>query len=283
MSIDQNQIQPIKDILTKANDVFVIFPHTVDPDTIASAIGLFHALEQTEKNLLIASPQPVDGDKYPLPQINQVTQSIGNRNLVISLKVSSRDNIDKVSYNLDEDNQTFNLVIQPKKGYTPLKSDNVVYSYSGAQADLIFIVGAQRLEDLGELYQAEKKVFDDATTVSLNRLNTSKFAQYHLDDKTTSSLSELTGLVVEKLGLQFDQDSATSLLFGVDQATTNLQHPAVSADTFELVAKLLRVGGTRLQAISQIPSPAAPPDPNRSNIPQEWLTPKIYKGSADRS
>lgn len=283
MSIDDNQIQPIKDTLTKANDIFVVFPHTADPDIIASAIGLFSALKQTGKNVLIASPQPIDAGKYPLPHVNQITQSIGNRNLVISLKVNSRDNIDKVSYNLDEDGQTFNLIIQPKKGHHPLKSDNVDYSYSGAQADLIFIVGAQRLEDLGRLHQDEKQVFTDATTVGLNRLTTGKFSQHHLDDKTSSSLSELTGHVISKLGLQLDQDSATALLFGVDQATNNLQHPAVSADTFELVAQLLRVGGTRVQAAAPTSPSATKQDNNGSQVPQEWLTPKIYKGSVNRS
>jgi nanoRNase/pAp phosphatase (c-di-AMP/oligoRNAs hydrolase) len=281
--------QPIKDAVSKANAIYVLFPVTQNPDIIASALALYHSLKASQKHVFIATPGEIDADDTKLPGSDAITDKIGNRNLVISLKVNSRDSIDKVSYNLDESGQTFNLIIQPKKGQAPIDSSDVSYSYAGAQADLVFIVGANRLEDLGYFYEDEKKLFDSATTVALNRSVFTKFAQHHINDQQASSLTEITAKLIENLELQLDVDSATTLLSGINQTTNYLQHQSVTADTFDLVAKLIRAGAKRPPTNGSVAdSPATPLKPpstatQNGNVPQEWLTPKIYKGSGTRS
>jgi len=245
MNNSQNHIQPIKDLLTKAKDIFVLFPPLSNPDIIGSALALFHSLKETQKNIYIATPTLPKAEDYPLPGVDKISDSIGNSNLVISLKVDSRDSIDKVSYNLDEEGKVFNLIIQPKKSHSPLNSHDVNYSYSGAKADMVFILGANRLEDLGVFYEEERKLFTDAATVAMSQFTPTKFAQYHISNNQASSLSEITGDYISQLGLSINEDSATSLLFGIDIATNNLQISTVSAETFDLVAKLLRAGGQR--------------------------------------
>jgi hypothetical protein len=89
---------------------------------VASALALTGSLQtQGKKNVYAASHQVCRITPATLPLSDLVSQKIGNRNLVISLKVGSRDSIDKVSYNLEEDGSTFNLIIQPKKGQSPSK------------------------------------------------------------------------------------------------------------------------------------------------------------------
>lgn len=288
MNNSQNHIQPIKDLLTKAENIFVLFPSAANSDIIGSALALFHSLKETKKNIHIATPTLPKTEDYPIPGIDKISDGIGNSNLVISLKVDGRDSIDKVSYNLDEEGKVFNLIIQPKKGHSPLNSQDVNYSYAGAKADLVFIIGANRLEDLSIFYEEEKKLFSDAATVAVNQFVPTRFAQYHVSDNQASSLSEIIGDYINQLGLSINEESATSLLYGLDITTKNLQTPSVSANTFDLVAKLLRAGGQRITpttpktAIEPIAVQPIIKDQDKPGIPQDWLTPKIYKGSTPR-
>jgi len=312
MALDMGAIQSVKDALAKADSIYVLLPRQVNLDSVASAIALYASLLETGKNVSIASAGSLPEQASQLPQSDLISDKIGNRNLVISIKVDSRDSIDKVSYNLDEEGKTFNLIIQPKKGRPALKSDDVGFSYAGAQADLVFIVGANRYEDLGRFYEDEKKLFAEAKTVAVNRFSANRYAEIHIDEVDTGSVSEVVYKLMPQLGLNVNDKIATNLLAGIHYSTANLQSPAVTADTFEAVAALLRAGGVRqMQATgSQTPSfqnsypgtsytrPAAPPPspvpqapsptpatsdtgtPAAGNqVPDEWLTPKIYKST----
>ena len=307
MSLPSDIIQPLKTALDQAQDILVILPQNAGQEMVAAALGLFHALSSPGKNVLIACPSNLSEGSRALPGGDQVTHKLGNRNLVISLKVNQRDSIDKVSYNLDEDTQTFNLIIQPKKGNQPLKKDDVTYSYSGSQADLIFVVGANRLEDLADFYEAQRKLFTEAKTVSINRFQNPPYADFQIADTQATGHAEITYDLVTALGLPVTADTATNFLSGIDTATNRLQSPLVRAETFEMIAALMKAGGTR-QAVTPVgmpprpapvqpPAPIAPPAPpaqtlptpkaqtvptngSTQSVPQDWLAPKIYKSSA---
>lgn len=313
MAIQTDIIQPLKDTLTKAESIFVLLPQNAGQESVAAGLGLYQTLKQTGKNVIIASPGKLSQASQSLPGANEIMSKIGNRNLVISLKLKNRDSIDKVSYNLDEDGQTFNLVIQPKKGHQPLRQEDSSFSYSGAQADLIFMIGANRLEDLGNFYESERQLFTESKTVSINRFNSTTFADFHVSENQVSGNAELTYQLISSLNFELSADAATNFLNGIDQATNSLQHPDLKADTMESVAKLMRAGGTRAtvgQPQITKPSPQTitgsqpvtppPPAPSqngqpatvppqqpkaksaaKTDVPKDWLAPKIYKGSGD--
>ena len=313
MAIQTDIIQPLKDTLTKAGSIFVLLPQNAGQESVAAGLGLYQTLKQTGKNVIIATPSKLSQASQSLPGASEITGKIGNRNLVISLKLKNRDSIDKVSYNLDEDGQTFNLVIQPKKGHQPLRQEDASFSYSGAQADLIFIIGANRLEDLGDFYESEKQLFIDSKTVGINRFSSTTFADFHVSDNQVSGNAELVYQLINSLNFELSVDAATNFLNGIDQATNSLQHPDLRADTMESVAKLMRAGGTRAiasqstaktapqtvtgsQPVTPPPplakhngQPAAVPsspqpqanDSGKADVPKDWLAPKIYKGSGD--
>ncbi len=302
MAIQHDIISPLKSVLEKAETVFVMLPQNAGTEHIAAGLGLFHTLSSIGKNVTIATPNKLSQSAMALPGSDQVTNSIGNRNLVITLKVENRESIDKVSYNLDEEAKVFNLIIQPKKGHLPLKQSDVNYTYSGAQADILFIVGANRLEDLNPFYQEERTLFTDAKMVAINRFDGTAFADFHISDQTVSGNSELTYQLIKALDLSLNPLSANSLLAGIDQATNRLQSPTLKADTFEAVAQLLRAGGSRTAGVpvnqtTAMPSTPTSPTPNNSvvaqqtqsvtdstnQVPDEWLQPKIFKGVPGQS
>lgn len=295
MAIPSDIIGPLKDQFSKSSEIFVLLPQNAGQEMVAAATGLFACLKNSGKSLTLACPTPISNTAKAIPGAANITDSIGNRNLIISIKVDKRDSIDKVSYNLNEEDKIFNLVVQPKKGELPLKKEAVSFTYSGAQADLIFLIGATRFEDLGYFYENEKALFTEGKTVSVSRYAATPFADFHISDNLSSGLAETSFELIQTLGLNLNPEAATALLIGIDAATQNLQIPNVTADTFEKVAQLMRAGGVR--QISRPASPAPAPTPTtppkvlnptptplvqpsvNTPVPQDWLAPKIYKSS----
>ncbi len=288
------EITAIKSLLEKAEESLVLLPQNPGPDSIASALSLAIALENNGKKAYIACGTPLDFSQYPLKQSDRITQKIGNKNLVVSLKIDNRDSVDKVSYNLDESEKIFNLVITPKKGANPLQSNAVSFSLAGARADIIFTVGASGFDDLGSIYAAEPSLFTETPTVAINRLKPASFATYHCNKPEASSLAEYTTQLITDLGLAMVPDVATNLLAAIDVVTDKLQLQTVTAITFETVAKLIRAGGTRIMLSlpnqeENVPTATAVEmtsanetqtlEPQQQEIPQEWLEPKILKAT----
>ena len=105
---------------------------------------------------MIGSPSKMRVEHSRLVGIDKISEKIGNRNLIISFDYKE-DSIEKVSYNVE--GEKFNLVIQPRSGYPPLDKSSVDFSYEGIDADVIFVIGAQKLEDLGAIYDKERQAF----------------------------------------------------------------------------------------------------------------------------
>lgn len=236
----------MKDIVVKSRDVLVMLPQNPSDDMVAAALAIYESINTKERNVYVACPTKVDPAKVLVPGTEQITDKIGNRNLVISLQVASRDSIDKVSYNLDEYAKVFNLVIQPKKGHPPLKTNDITYSYAGVQADLVILVGVRRLEELGVFYQEEAKVFSEATTVALSSQPIHKYAMHEFVDTKVASVAEVAYKWIKELGLPTNEAAATAIIYGIEANTNQLMTATVTPELLETVAALLRQGGKRM-------------------------------------
>jgi len=87
--------------------------------------------------------------------------------------------------------------------------------------------------------------------------------------------------------LSIDADIASNIMLGLETATDNFRSLKTTADTFEAAALALRSGGRRSQMTITTPQPtptptvvATPPAETVAETPRnDWLEPKIYKGS----
>lgn len=279
-------LQNLPDQLAKAKTVLILLPSTPATDAVAAGLALYLSLKEKKINhLTIASPTPMTVGLNRLFAVDKITTSIGNRNLVISFDYV-KDAIEKVSYNIE--NQKFNLVIEPKPGFPPLDPQKVSYSYSGADADLLFVIGARRLTDLGNFYQEEKQLFEKKPLINIAPFKDAEpFGQLNLTDPAFSSCSELVARLLFQLQFPINPDIATNLLAGIESATARLSSPQVTAQTLRLVADLLEKGGKRNHLAAPPLKPlSSPPPSSLSSQPQpspqppspDWYQPKIYKG-----
>lgn len=287
-------IEPVKTALSTARQVLVLLPQNSNVDSVAAGLVLYLALTKKGLSTSIGCPSPMTVQFNRLFGVDKIKARIGNQNLVISFSYPE-DSLEKVAYDKDPANQKFHLTIEPKAGMQPLDVSQVEYSYTGSNADVIFVIGAKTLEDLGELYKSEKALLDNKSKTLVNLSNADKNSQFgtvNLYDPTASGASEIMAAVIKGLELPLEPDMATNLLAGIEAATQNLSQ-ARSVDTFEAVTELMRLGGQRnhlsVPTPWQRPAPIlggpnpfmAPPTPMQTTQP-DWLKPKVMTGTGSQ-
>lgn len=281
-------VKPITEALATARSLLVVTPPAAGMDQLAAALGLYLTLKEAGKAVVVANPKPAVTEYARLVGIDELTQKLGNRNLVVSFNYV-QEAIEKVSYNVD--GGKFNLVIQPKEGAAPLDPASVSYSYEGTDAQVVFVIGAKTLAELGDMYLTEKRVFEQAVVVNVdNQLANAKFGQVNWVDVASPSVSEIMVKLIQSLGLKLSSDGAGNLWQGLQAATNNFQGPKVGAGTFEAAAAVLRAGA-RKDNLAHLPSSQEATEFNQvlkqlqpqsepAGAATEWLKPpKVYKGS----
>lgn len=301
-------IEPVKQALASAKQILILLPQNPDQDSVAAGLALYLSLQKQQLSASIGCATAMTVGFNRLFAVDKIKPRIGNQNLVISFNYPE-DSLEKVSYDKDPQNQKFNLTIEPKAGLQPLDVNSVQYSYTGSNADVIFVIGARSLEDLGELFKSEQKLLEDKskTLVNLSSLDkNSQFGTVNLYDPTASGCSEIMFAVLSGLQLPLDSDMATNLLAGIEAKTNNFTSTQTSADTFEIVSQLMRLGAKKghipapssrpfagfnptLPAWPRSSTPAptivnpAPAPATFNTTPPDWLKPKVLTSSSQPS
>ncbi len=239
---EDNLLKEGSNLISSSASTLVILPPDPSTDLLASGLSLFLTLKNAGKQAQIGSSNPLRVDNSHLFGIDQVKTSVGNQNLLISLDFKE-DQLNKVDYDFDE-NGKFILMIQPKAGISAPDSSSVSFNYSGANADLVFVLGINSLEELGEIYASEKTFLDNAKIISINnsiKPGGTGSVQFHTNK--CLCLSELVANLIKNWGLTPSEDAASNLLSQISATSNNFSSPKVTADTFELIAFLIRSGG----------------------------------------
>lgn len=296
----------IQSIIGKGNLGAIILPLNASTDAAAASIALYLSLVKTGKSVSIGASNPVNLDLIGTDKIQNVLVSTGD-NLVISFPYTD-GSIDKVDYNIQ--GNFFNLIVAPRPGYQKLDPKQVKYSYTGGRLDFLVTVDAPSLNALGPIYNDNQPQFQGRDIINIDRhLTNSFFGTVNYVEKTVSSISELVFKLLKELRIEIDKDIATNLYAGIAAATNNFTSYSVTAETFQAIAELLRLGAAKKTMKNQPqPSPISfpqttprmtPPSfPSQMNsiqdstpieqvekekqpegsAPSDWLKPKIFRG-----
>ncbi len=281
------------EIISKGNSGTIILPPNPTADATAAACALYLGLTKMGKSLSIACASKPQFDLVGTDKIQSNLVNSGN-NLVISFPYTEGA-IDKVDYNIQ--GNSFNLIVAPRQGFPKLDPKQVKYNYTGGSVDFIITVDAPSLNSLGAIYTDNQNQFIGHDIVNIDRhLTNAFFGTVNFVNKTASSISELVLSILQNLQVETDRDIATNLYAGIASATNNFTSYSVNADTFEHVASLLRMGAVKKvirkpdMNFQSRPSREIQPSPNNSQPiedvekekqPQDWLKPKIFRGSGD--
>ena len=293
-----------KSQIDSAKEILILLPQTPKFDEVSAGLGLYLALSKG-KATYISCPASMTVEFNRLVGVNKVKNELGSKNLTISLVDYPAKNIEKVSYDIVNDE--FRLLVVPKDGINPPGSDQVHTSYAGVSADTIILVGGAKDGDFPailsqDLAKAKKIHLGISALEASGELGVLSFA------RPASSISELIASLIKESGYEIDGDIATNLFAGLQKATGSLTDQSITADTLELAAYLLRSGASR-----EVPAPVQPrgfsfpqgfptgqlpvlknvrnitqveenPIKETTNTPQDWIKPpKVYRGSGDTS
>lgn len=286
----QDQLNALRAKLQEVNSVLITFASVPNQDSIAAALAFYLSLKSSGKKVLVASSNPVTVRDSHLVALDKVKTDIGGNNLVITLNVPE-DRVDKVTSNTEGGH--LNLIINPREGAEPVTEKDIIFGYSGAVADLIIVIGAADLKDVGSLAEKEVDLFTKSTIANISN-QVGSFGAINITDPSSSN-SELVTALLKELALPMDVDIANNLMIGIEAGTDNLSSPNMTADTFEALAVLYRTGARR-QVKTIVPQqakivadmPIVDNGPVIEETPAQpvaepqadWLKPKIYKGSS---
>lgn len=303
-------------LIDSAASVLIVLPTKPYFDQIAAGLSLYLSIHD-RKDVSIFCPSPMTVGFNRLIGVNKISAELGSKNLTIKFAGYDANNIDKVSYDID--NGEFKLTVVPKTGFTAPQKEQLNVSYAGVSADLIILVGGANDSHFPILLSDElsnAKVAHIGTRVLDSKREVMSFA------KPGATTSELVANLIKENGLTIDADSATNLVMGVEEGSMNFTSSEVTPETFETFAYLLRSGGARMPKVKLSPMgfpagaiPTKPfnaqvskvqqveqvlqaepvveqandPEPTErvenkeeivENPPSDWLQPKIYKGTS---
>ena len=146
------KIPQLQELLNISETVVVIVKDQPNLDQLATAATLSLALKGMGKTVHFLTPNPIPSTEATdhISGTEILEHSMGNQNLVVSFEYNEQS-VDKVSYHIGEESGKFFLTVKPKKGYPPLESSQVEFTYTGMEADLAFLVGFHDLETLENL------------------------------------------------------------------------------------------------------------------------------------
>lgn len=246
-----SQIQPI---LQSAQNILIVLPSEINIDKLASGLSLFLSLKQSGKNVSIVTEGIIrvgHSNLFGVGQVgSQITATKGG-DLTITLggvvsidgKVPALQNLDWAPTGVEKKDLKLTFHVMAGQKFEPTF---ITPNFEGGEYDLIFAVGAENLNVLGSVYTNNAQIFSSSQIINIdNQENNGKFGTINIVDGATSSLSEIIGQIILGLNIPFDGDIATNILNGIFDATKNLSGEKVGAETYEIVANSLKVGGIK--------------------------------------
>lgn len=245
-NIPSNQASQARNLLENAKSVLIAVHANPTVDSIAASLSLYLALSSVGKQATVICPTSMTVEFNQLVGVDKVVGSVSGgsgRNLIISFPYQE-GSIEKVSYNIEND--TFNLVIEPREGYPQVTPENIRYSNGGGTTDLVITINSPRLTDLGRTYQDNQNLFRDKPLINIDYAShNARYGKVNLVDPSVSCTSELVVSLLSQLGFTIDADTASNLLTGISAGSANFSSETTSASTFEAAAICLKSGARK--------------------------------------
>ncbi len=305
--MDNQTFRQIGEAIEKNKTIGIVTAKNPSLDEMGAALSLYLSLIQAGKLVTIATPENPLVEVSSLVGIDKVKTTLSGESgdLTVSFPYQEGE-IEKVSYTLE--NGLLNIVVKAGEKGLSFEEKEVLFTRSKGAPSLLFVVGVSRLSDLGKLFNiADLK---DTMIINIdNKAENQGFGDIIMVYPMLSSISETVANLLVSLNLKIDIDVAQNLMYGISDATNNFQDAKTSALAFEMAAILMKTGAIRVGNNNSkqtepvnteqfFPKPTQPiqrtqlnqpikkiedveKEIENENPPEDWLAPKIYKGSTN--
>lgn len=247
--IDQISTDQLREAISSAGAVGIVVSDNPDLDTMAGALALYLSFSQAGKPVTIACKTDTIvalSSLVGIDKVGKTLSSTGGKDLTIALPYH-QGAIEKISYNIEGDK--INLVIKAGGGGLQFDKSEIQYQQSGGSVDLLLSVGVTDGSKLNEFISQDENGKGTVVVNIDNKSTNQQFGTIVLTYPEASSISELVGSILLKLGVSLDIDTAQNVLSGIDFATNNFQDTKTSPLAFEMASMALRLGAQRPQVL----------------------------------
>lgn len=235
MKTVESAASQIKELVQHAKKVLLVTRTQASTDGVAATLALAESIKAFGREVVLAVPDKLPENLSVLPGADKFTTNLGPKSLVISLDYEP-GSISKVSYGTQ--GKKFNLVVTPSNGAN-VTPENVNFSYSGGDYNLVMVLDTADPALLGHLYEQEKETLEHLPVINIDRhpANT-QFGKVNALDHEATTTSEIVSRIISATKLPLPKISAELLLLGIREGTTNFQN--AGPGSFESAAYLSR-------------------------------------------
>ena len=218
MQVDKKQ-DYIKDFLEKSTTPLIVC-HNNGSDSLASGISLAKYITKVfnKAPTLVYSGDfaNVDPELLTLYEIKEELDP-----MTLKLTLDYKDTIiEKVTHARDEENSRLVMEIKPVE--RNFDTRRISFAIVGPNYDLIIVIGASDLNELGDLYAKNRETFDNATIINFdNSKNNQNFGRINVVNSEAQSLSAMLFSKFAEWNYVPDNEVSKSLLVGLMKSAVN--------------------------------------------------------------
>lgn len=205
----------ISDLCNESSDVAVITSKEAGIDGFCASVALYKMLKEkflkSDKVVKFIYLGEIPEGCESLINKNEIINKLTERELVVCIDYSG-SKAENVQYSTEEGK--LYLKISPIEKHFDL--NKVSSKITGFDYDLVYIVGAQNMGQLGQVFTNMKKELNNANKINIDiNPQNEHYGTINVIDATAKSLSELVFKKASKWNLVPNQESATALLEGI--------------------------------------------------------------------
>lgn len=205
-------------LIENAKTIAIVPSKVAGADSYTAAAGLYYMLLENGKDVNFIYQGVAPEKAKNVIEQDRVSSNVGQREVVISIDYS--DTPAAQAHYATKDG-----VLEIKLGPIPknFDLDRVRTKLSGFDFDLIIVIGAQEVADLGNTYTMLKDKFSKAKVINIDNTNRNEeFGDVNIVDINASTLSSLVFSKAAEWNLVPNEKASMALLTGMTYRNTNL-------------------------------------------------------------
>lgn len=224
----------------------------LDGDSLGSALALYLILKKMGKEPTVVCADPVPDIYRFLPNLDAVGDKFNpGQDFIVTLDCSNAD-VDTIRYTLEQNK--VHIIITPKKGQ--FQDREVAFSHGPAKYDLVIIMDAGDIQQLGPFYENNIELFYNIPTINIDHhASNAHFGRVNIVDVTAASTTEIMYRLIKAMPDSqklMDENVATLLLAGLITDTGSFQHTNTTPRALEVAAELIDHGGRQQEIIQHV-------------------------------